>query len=254
MMLHVAVSSLLLGLVGSTHCASMCGGLVVATHVPADARRRLASWQARGSVVMAQNAGRVLSYALAGAAAGGLGQVVGTVHAAAARTVLQWLAALVLVLVGTRLAGLLPAALDPERLGAPLWRRLGPRARALLPLSTPRHAFAFGLLWGFLPCGLVYSALAVASVSGSIATGFVGMLAFGLGTLPMLLGLGTLAGSISRVFRRGAYRRAAGALVAGFGVVQVVWLVQASQAPHSCCPKPHLSLSSAEASASFRFV
>lgn len=253
-MIDVAVSSLLLGLVGSTHCASMCGGLVAATQLPGDARRRLPSWRKRGSVVVAQNAGRVLSYALAGAAAGGLSRVVGAVHAAAGRTILQWVAAIVLILVGSRLAGLLPASLDPERLGAPLWRRVAPHARALLPLSTPRHGFAFGMLWGFLPCGLVYSALAVASVSGSIATGFVGMLAFGLGTLPVLLGLGALAGTVSDVFRRVAYRRAAGALVAGFGVLQLVLLVQASQAPHSCCPKPQAVFEPGPPSALFRFV
>lgn len=244
-MIELMVSSALLGLVGSTHCAAMCGGLVAATQLQRDPKRRLPTLGVRASLVLTQNVGRVVSYAAAGAAAGSIGHAVGSEHASAGRLLLQALAAVVLVLVGSSLSGILPAALNPERLGGPLWARLQPRARALLPLATLPRAFGFGLLWGFLPCGLVYSGLAIAAVSGSARFGFLTMLAFGAGTLPMLLGLGALAQSVVRVFRNAWCRRAAGLLVMLFGLVQLVSTARAWGAPHSCCPPRVATLSSA---------
>lgn len=235
-MITLLASAFVLGLVGSTHCAAMCGGIVAATQLQAPTKRRLPSLRQRTSVVLAQNGGRVASYGLAGLVAGGLGRMAGGAYVANGRLVLEALAALALLLAGATLAGLVPARWSAERLGVPLWRALAPRARALLPLSTPARGFGFGLLWGFLPCGLVYSALSLAAASASFAHGVGTMLAFGAGTLPMLLGLGAVASQLGAWARRPLARTVAGLLVTAFGVAQLVVVVRALQAPHSCCP------------------
>ncbi len=235
-MIALLVSTLALGLVGSTHCAAMCGGIVAASHVGARGKRALPTFRQRASIVLAQNAGRIVSYALAGALAGGLGQVAGSAYAEKGRIALQLFAALALLLAGTTLAGLVPARWSAERLGVPLWRRIGPHARALLPLSTPTRGLGFGLLWGFLPCGLVYSAVSLAAASSSVTTGALTMLAFGAGTLPMLLGLGAAASHLGALVRRPLTRTLAGLLVTGFGALQLLLVARELHAPRSCCP------------------
>jgi sulfite exporter TauE/SafE len=117
-----------------------------------------------------------------------------------------------LVLVGLYLAGADRLLAPLESLGMPLWRRLQPLAAKLLPAQTMRSAYLAGLVWGWLPCAMVYAALAAAAFSGGAAAGALGMAAFGLGTLPFLLGAGWLASRLH------AWRRTAGAAVLGFGV------------------------------------
>ena len=80
------------------------------------------------------------------------------------------------------------------------------------------QAFPLGLLWGWLPCGLVYSALVTALASGSAASGALMMLAFGLGTLPNLLLAGLLAARLKAYAAKPAVRLIAGLVVLGFGL------------------------------------
>lgn len=232
-----ALGALLLGLAGSVHCVAMCGGIVAASQAPRPRARALPQLPARGrtAVALAQNGGRLLSYTAAGMLAGALGHVADQAFATNARLALEGLAVLVLLSTGLSLLGLVPAAWTVERLGGPLWKRLAPRARALLPLDTPPRAFGFGVLWGFLPCGLVYSALALAATTQSAAGGALTMLAFGLGTLPMLLGLSVLASNLSALVRAPTVRRLAGVGLLGLGVLQATMVVRAAKAPHSCC-------------------
>lgn len=235
---ELVASAFSIGLLGSTHCAGMCGGIVAASQVGAGAsgsggKRRLPL--ARAGNALAQNAGRVASYAAAGALMGGVGALIGRSAALEARPVLETCAALVLIATGLNLAGLLPAKASLERLGGPLWRALQPLARRFLPMDTPARALAFGLLWGFLPCGLVYSALSLAAVSGSVGTGALVMLAFGAGTLPMLTALTALAGFVARLVRRPAVRRGAGFAIVAFGAFQLAMTVSRMREPAACC-------------------
>src|SRR6185369_4447511 len=143
------------------------------------------------------------SYSAVGALAGGAGALVGQlapVHVAS--IALRGMAALLVVAVGLAIAGLASPARALERLGARLFAPLIPLARRFLPFTSPWHALAAGALWGFMPCGLVYSALAVALLAGSAAKGALTMAAFGLGTLPMLLAMGGLASTLSRFVAR----------------------------------------------------
>ena len=208
----------LVGLLGGTHCVGMCGGIVGALTLGGAPRWR---------IHLAYNAGRIASYALAGAVAGALGAAsLAAGKAEGVRLGLYALANLMLVLLGVYLLGVVQVLLPIERLGHHLWRRLQPLGRRFLPAQSVAQAFPLGLLWGWLPCGLVYSALASALTAGSATRGAAMMLAFGLGTLPNLLLAGMLLARLNEFVRRVAVRRIAGLLVLGFGLYGLLGLVR----------------------------
>ncbi|MEN3373213.1 sulfite exporter TauE/SafE family protein [Dechloromonas sp. ZS-1] len=208
----------LVGLLGGTHCVGMCGGIVGALTLGGAPRWR---------IHLAYNAGRIASYALAGAVAGALGAAsLAAGKAEGVRLGLYALANVMLVLLGVYLLGVVQVLLPIERLGHHLWRRLQPLGRRFLPAQSVAQAFPLGLLWGWLPCGLVYSALASALTAGSATRGAAMMLAFGLGTLPNLLLAGMLLARLNEFVRRVAVRRIAGLLVLGFGLYGLLGLVR----------------------------
>ena len=200
----------LVGLLGGTHCIGMCGGIVSALSMGA---------ASRPSLHLAYNAGRIVSYGVAGAIAGALGGAsLALSDQLPARLMLFVLANLMLVALGLYLMGVTRALAFSERFGAKLWRHLQPLTRRYLPTRTMAQAFPLGVLWGWLPCGLVYSALVTALSSGSAARGAALMLAFGLGTLPNLLLAGLLAVRLKAYAAKPAVRFSAGLLVLCFGL------------------------------------
>lgn len=204
------LSLLLIGLLGGTHCVGMCGGIVGALSMGAPGRL---------TVHLAYNAGRIVSYATAGAIAGALGEASMTLSGQLPlRSLLYLLANLMLIALGLYLMGVSRALAFSERFGQRLWRHLQPLTRRFLPVRNVAQAFPLGLLWGWLPCGLVYSALVTALSSGSTVHGAGLMLAFGLGSLPNLLLVGLLAARLRALARRPAVRMASGLLILGFGV------------------------------------
>ncbi len=219
----------LVGLAGSVHCVGMCGGIVGAFSMAPAARPAfpvavvtLAAPRAvDGALRMAAyNSGRIASYAVAGALAGGLA---GGVRTLAGLSTLQagglWIANLMLVVLGLYLMGAYAGLAHIERLGQGLWRRLRPLTARIGALDTPAKMLALGALWGWLPCGMVYSVLLTAMLAGSAPAGAAVMLAFGLGTLPMLLAMGAAGERLRRALRRRAVRAVGGLLVLGFGVM-----------------------------------
>lgn len=202
----------LIGLLGGVHCIGMCGGIVGALTLQAPRRAR--AW----SMHLAYSAGRIASYAAAGAIMGLIGGA-GLMfnHILPVQLLFYVLANLVLVGLGLYLAGLAGQLARLESLGAWLWRRVQPYGARFLPADTVAKAFALGTLWGWLPCGLVYSVLATALVSGGAASGAGVMLAFGLGTLPNLLLAGMAFKRLREITANRRLRLAAGALVAFFG-------------------------------------
>ncbi len=208
----------LVGLLGGTHCVGMCGGIVGALSLGAPAR-----W----SMHLAYNAGRIISYAAAGALAGALGAASLSLDGQApVRLTLYLLANLMLVALGLYLLGVTRALAFTERAGQHLWRLIQPLTRRFLPARTIAQAFPLGLLWGWLPCGLVYSALATALSAGSPERGALLMLAFGLGTLPNLLLAGILLARLNEFVRRPVVRIASGLLVLGFGIYGLIGLMR----------------------------
>ncbi|HKJ75204.1 MAG TPA: sulfite exporter TauE/SafE family protein, partial [Alphaproteobacteria bacterium] len=127
-----------------------------------------------------------------------------------------------MVALGLYLGGWWQGVVRLESIGTVVWRRLEPFGRRLLPVRSPTHALLLGLIWGWLPCGLVYSVLIWAIAAGSVSQGALLMLSFGIGTLPALLAMGVFAAALSGFLRRTHVRQVAGALVAAFGVLMVV--------------------------------
>jgi sulfite exporter TauE/SafE len=176
---------------------------------------------------LAYNLGRIAGYAAAGAVFGGMGGLLLQLGSfQGAQRLLYGLAGVVMVLLGLYLGGWWRVLGVTERLGLLLWRRLEPMGRRLLPISRVPHALLLGLLWAWIPCGLVYSVLITAISTGEALDGALVMLAFGAGTLPNLLGIGLLAGAAARMAERPWIHTVAGLLVIAFGV-HVLWQLAA---------------------------
>ncbi len=209
------LAAFLVGLLGGVHCVGMCGGIVgtLTLGLPVGVRSqapRLLPYQ------LAYNLGRISGYGVAGALLGGLGQA--AFQALPLQRGLYLIAALLMLLLGLYLAGWWPGFARLEALGTGLWRRVEPLGRRLLPIQSLGQAVGVGFVWAWIPCGLVYSVLIWALAAGSAVQGALLMLAFGLGTLPTLLGMGMLAGLAARFTEQAWLRRLAGLLVLGFGL------------------------------------
>ena len=217
------------GLVGSVHCVGMCGGIAGAFSMAAPRRpfpvavavANAPAMALDGAVrVVAYNTGRIGSYMAAGALAGGLlGGVRQLAGAAPLQLAAYWLANLMLVALGLYLMNAWHGLARLESAGRLLWSRLQPLTRRLLPVDHPGKALALGALWGWLPCGMVYSMLMSAMLSGSASGGAAVMLAFGLGTLPALFTIGLFGNLLQGWTRRRDVRLGAGLLVLSFGLL-----------------------------------
>lgn len=235
----------LVGLAGSIHCAGMCGGIVGALSMG----ERRADRGAAGALlrqpafplpvrtvsappaappaapllnVGAYNAGRIASYMAAGALAGGLaGGAVALANLPALQALLYWLANAMLVALGLYLMDAWRGLARLEQTGQALWRHVAPLLRRVQGQGGASRArlFALGALWGWLPCGMVYSVLVTAMLSGSALDGAAVMLAFGMGTLPMLAALGLAGQGLRRLLQRRAVRVACGAAILAFGAL-----------------------------------
>lgn len=215
-------AAVVVGLLGGGHCAFMCGGIVAALTLglPESARgRAAATWP----YLLAYNVGRIASYTAAGALLGGIGWLAANaISVRHAQGILEIIAGGFMVALGLYLGGWWQGVMRLEEAGTLVWRHLEPFGRRLLPVRSPGQALLLGLVWGWLPCGLVYSVLIWAMAAGSVSHGALLMLSFGAGTLPAVLAMGVFAATLSGFLRRPAVRRTAGALVAAFGVLMVV--------------------------------
>lgn len=221
------LSVFLVGLFGGIHCAGMCGGIVSVMSAGAararPPRRVIPILPERAAatlrVQLGYNLGRILSYAIAGGIAGGLGSAGALAdRVLPVQQVAFVLANLVLIGMGLYLTGALRSVAVLEVAGRGLWRAVGPLASRMLSASDFPRALSAGLVWGWVPCGMVYGVLIAALLSGSALEGTLLMLAFGAGTLPNLLLLGWSATGVQRWLRHGGVRIAAGLLVIGFGI------------------------------------
>jgi uncharacterized protein len=203
------------GVLGGVHCLGMCGGIVGAISV-SHAGSAAPAWPR----LLAYNLGRMGSYVIAGALAGWLGAaLLGALPQG--QRVLELLAAVFLILLGLYLGGWWPILARLERFGGLLWRRIEPLGRHFIPVRHAGQAFVVGAVWGWLPCGLVYSVLVWTLAAGSAADGALLMAAFALGTLPNLMLMGLFAARLARFVRHGVVRQAAGALLVAYGVWRI---------------------------------
>ena len=204
-----------LGLLSSAHCVGMCGGIMGALTmaIPASAKRR--RWQ----LLLSYNFGRIGSYTLMGLL---LGFFAGGLSALGGAVWLRVLAGVLLIAMGLYLANWWRGLVYLERVGKYFWAYLQPLGRGLMPVSSVSKAFALGMLWGWLPCGLVYSALVLALAATSPWEGAMGMVFFGLGTLPVMLVMGLASGSLLRRLQTRGVRSAAGVMLIVFGLWQLL--------------------------------
>lgn len=208
-------AALLIGFLGAGHCIAMCGGVAAAFSMAIPKEHKRWQW----AYLFSYNAGRILSYSLAGALVGGVFASIAEVSMGKqALAILRLLTGVMMILLGLYLARWWFFLLHLEKLGTGLWRHIKPYAARFLPFKSPLAAFPFGMIWGWLPCGLVYSALTWSAVSGGALEGARVMALFGLGTLPTLLALGGLAGQLRHWLNHPFFRQFSGMLLIFYGL------------------------------------
>lgn len=217
------ISAFLVGLLGGGHCVGMCGGIVsaVSMHLPNQSKN---THQKHPKIffLIAYNAGRILSYTLAGVLAGLIGASSFFLnHVLPIQHMLYLVSSVMLILLGLYLAGFWHGITVIENVGRALWVKLQPYSKRYIPVQNLKQAFVLGGLWGWLPCGLVYSVLIAAIATGSALNGGLLMLAFGLGTLPTLLAMGMTAVKLKTALQNVWVRRVSGLLVLGFGILGI---------------------------------
>jgi len=217
----VLLGALTAGLLGGLHCVAMCGG--IATGLSATAPG--GGW----SGALQLNLGRIGGYVLAGLVVGAFGHgLVGLLRDPWIGLSLRALSGLALVVVALRLLGVraLPRLLSQP--GQRAWLRLRPLQQRLLPADTLPRRLGIGALWGWLPCGLSYSLLTVAWLQAHPRNSALTMLAFGLGTLPVMLPLTWSGQRMGLWLQRPGLRTAAAALVLAAGLLTIAapWLMR----------------------------
>jgi sulfite exporter TauE/SafE len=225
------------GLFGSTHCIAMCGAIVILFESEGNDQEKRRRFLHR----ISYNTGRLGFYMLLGIVAGATGALLSKVAGVTAGLmILRALAAILVIAIGLNLMFNWNITRFLEQGGAGLWRRLSPLLRHFLPVSTPGRALGAGFLWGALPCGLVYSAVAMAATSGTAFGGSVVMLAFWLGTVPALLLAGTFAHKLIEWRSKQAFRRLGGAIMILIGVLALApWWMQPAEHSHGDSSNDH---------------
>lgn len=208
-----------MGLFSSMHCVGMCGSIAGSLTLSLDKEIRAVKTRL-AEFVLSYNIGRITSYTLAGFIAGVLEHVLtmplGEGHG---HRILQIFSAVFMVGAGLYIAGWFPRFAYIEKPGAYFWKKIEPFGRRLIPVSNLKQAFIFGMVWGWLPCGLVYVAVALSATTGEVVRSTLTMLSFGLGTLPAVVGVGIMTNVLTRLSQMGAFKQIAGILLIIIGII-----------------------------------
>ena len=211
-------SAFLLGFFSTLHCIGMCGGIIGALSLSLPAAIR-SNKPKLFIFVLAYNLGRIISYSTAGLIAGAAGtSVLQSAGFDQGHTVLRIIGITMMVAIGLNLTGWLPQLASLEKIGIPVWKRLEPIGRKLVPVASLPKALAYGLIWGWLPCGLVYFVLIWALTAGDAIHGALTMLAFGLGTLPTLITAGFMTSWITRFAHSTRTRQIVGMIIIAMAI------------------------------------
>jgi len=222
------ISAFLVGLLGGVHCVGMCGGIMSALTLginPVD-KNSSTTTKKLFPFLLSYNFARIISYTIAGVIFGSLGAwLTDLVLINQTQMILKIVAGLFLIALGLYLANWWRGLSYIERLGNNLWKFIEPTARRFVPIKSIPQALSAGFIWGWLPCGLVYSVLIWSLSSGSGLNGGLLMLSFGLGTLPNLLAIGLFAAVLKKFMQSQAVRLLAGSLVIFFGMYQIYLVI-----------------------------
>jgi hypothetical protein len=218
------ITAFSLGFLGSPHCAGMCGGIIGALHSGIDDGGSSKKQQVLYS--LAFNSGRLLSYAIAGMIAATLGSsLIGLIGRDSSHAAMQMIAGAFMLALGLSIAGWWSGLSRIESFGLKFWRLLQPITSRFIPVRSKTQALLLGSLWGWLPCGLVYTALLLVLATGDALQGGLTMLAFGLGTLPMMALLGLSAAKINQWRANTRVRSVMGTVIILFGIITFIGLL-----------------------------
>ncbi|PQJ66926.1 sulfite exporter TauE/SafE family protein [Photobacterium angustum] len=209
-------AAFLIGLMGAGHCIGMCGGVAAAITIGMPENTKNSK---RWIYLLNYNFGRLVAYIVAGAIIGAMLASVATINGSNSPLIfMRFLAAIMMIILALYIGQWWFGLNKLERIGQVAWRYISPLATSFLPLKSPIKALPFGFLWGWLPCGLVYSTLTWAAVSGSALNGAIVMLAFGLGTLPAMLAVGGFATQLKIWLKNLYFRRVSALLLMAYGI------------------------------------
>jgi sulfite exporter TauE/SafE len=212
------ISAFLIGLAGGVHCIGMCGGIASAFTfaIPKNASQL--------PYIFAYNIGRIFSYVVAGALTGYIGSIIST-NASVDIPVFQIISIIFMVLLALYISDWYKGLSALEQIGSHLWRHISPIGKKLIPFKNPLYTVAYGMIWGWLPCGLVYSMLSWSLASESAYQGASMMLFFGLGTLPAVMATSLGASFLLPIFQHPHTRKFIAILLLAFSLILTYDLV-----------------------------
>ena len=226
-------SAFIIGLISSGHCLAMCGGI---TTMLTSATNKQKTMSQQGdialsidkitqkpplTIIFSYHVGRIGSYMLIGAIVAFTGSVAAK-NIGFPITGLRLISSIFLVFLGLYLGKWLMWLNRIESLGKHLWEYISPLAKFVIPVNSKRKALGLGALWGWLPCGLVYSMLTWSMASGNVITGAALMLFFGLGTLPALFTLSLGIGSIENILVMPTFKKIMAIMLICYGIYSFV--------------------------------
>lgn len=207
-------AAFIIGLMGSTHCISMCGGYGMALGLTERTKKTIFT-------AFTFNGGRILCYALAGLLLGAVGDLLSNsfIQLKPIANVLRFISGLLLIAMALYISRLWMGLSYVEQYGQLLWKKIAPFTKKFIPIKSPAQGFYLGLLWGLLPCGMIYSALLWSSMSGNALQSALLMLCFGLGTFPSMLSMFFISNKISPFLKKKTVRFFMAGILIVFGVM-----------------------------------
>lgn len=211
-------SAFIIGILGSGHCLGMCGGIttMLTSAIDQTQQKSLKHW-----LIIFYHFGRIFSYTLIGFIVAFSGSLMAK-NIGLPIEILKTIAAIFLILLGLYLGQWLMVLTHIEKLGKGLWRFISPLSTKVIPVNTKKKALILGMLWGWLPCGLIYSTLTWALASGNAINGALIMLCFGLGTLPALITLSFSLNSFKRLLTNRIFKKLSALCLIILGIYQLI--------------------------------
>ena len=216
LILHKYLLAISFGLLSGVHCIGMCGGITTAITV----NMHQANTNDKIKFLLIYQLGRITSYSIAGVIFAVFGWSLSTIDHNL-QLLLRTIAALLLIFMGLYISNWYQGLAIIERLGHKLWLKLQPLMLRGLKKQNKVNMFYSGIIWGWLPCGLVYSTLFWAGSFADLLVSPLLMLCFGLGTIPSILAVGTLSCYLSKIFRAKLTRNISGLIVIISGVITI---------------------------------
>ena len=211
------LSAFFIGLLGSGHCIGMCGGisglLTSAIKDQSKAHKLI--------LLLSYNSGRIFIYSFIGFMVSYTGSIAQK-QLGLSLAYLQIISAIFIIFLGLYISQCYTGLKHIETLGKGIWSYLSPLSKYLIPVRSPFHALLLGALWGWLPCGLVYSTLTWALATADPFRGATIMLAFGLGTLPALMSVSLGISAFTQIAKRRGFKSFTGALLISYGFYTIL--------------------------------